>query len=90
LSFWNNLALGFATVSPVLGLYAIMGVQTAVTVGGWFFALAICLAMQLLVATVYAELASQFPTARGAFHWSVFEFINIAWPRPYAVSPDAP
>ena len=25
-----------------------------------------------------------------AFHWSVFEFINIAWPRPYAVSPDAP
>jgi amino acid transporter len=25
-----------------------------------------------------------------AFHWSVFEFVNIAWPRPYAVSPDAP
>ena len=25
-----------------------------------------------------------------AFHWSMFEFINIAWPRPYAVSPDAP
>jgi len=25
-----------------------------------------------------------------AFHWSLFEFINIAWPRPYAVSPDAP
>ncbi len=24
-----------------------------------------------------------------AFHWSVFEFINIAWPRPYMVSPDA-
>jgi hypothetical protein len=25
-----------------------------------------------------------------AFHWSLFEFINIAWPRSYAVSPDAP
>jgi hypothetical protein len=25
-----------------------------------------------------------------AFLWSVFEFVNIAWPRPYAVSPDAP
>lgn len=24
-----------------------------------------------------------------AFHWSLFEFINIAWPRSYAVSPDA-
>jgi amino acid transporter len=25
-----------------------------------------------------------------AFLWSVFELINIAWPRPYAVSPNAP
>jgi amino acid transporter len=25
-----------------------------------------------------------------AFLWSVFEFVNIAWPRSYAVSPDAP
>jgi amino acid transporter len=25
-----------------------------------------------------------------AFLWSMFEFVNIAWPRPYAVSPDAP
>ena len=25
-----------------------------------------------------------------AFLWSVFELINIAWPRPYAVSPTAP
>jgi amino acid transporter len=70
LSFWNSLTLGFAMVSPVVGLYAIMGVQTAVTGGGWFVALAICLAMQLLVATVYAELASQFPIAGGAYKWA--------------------
>lgn len=57
-------------VSPVVGLYAIMGVQTVVTGGGWFIALAICLAMQLLVATVYAELASQFPIAGGAYKWA--------------------
>lgn len=25
-----------------------------------------------------------------AFFWSLFEFINIAWPRAYAVAPDAP
>lgn len=24
-----------------------------------------------------------------AFHWSISKFINIAWPRPYMVSPDA-
>jgi amino acid transporter len=57
-------------VSPVVGLYAIMGVQTAVTGGGWFPALALCLVMQLLVATVYAELASQFPIAGGAYKWA--------------------
>jgi hypothetical protein len=25
-----------------------------------------------------------------AFIWSVFEFVNIAWPRAYAVAPHAP
>ncbi|MGE0471258.1 MAG: hypothetical protein AB7L09_07330 [Nitrospira sp.] len=25
-----------------------------------------------------------------AFPWSVFEFIDTAWPRTYAISPDAP
>jgi amino acid transporter len=25
-----------------------------------------------------------------AFIWSVFELVNIAWPRPYAAAPDAP
>ena len=25
-----------------------------------------------------------------AFLWSVFEFVNIAWPRAYAVAPNAP
>ena len=25
-----------------------------------------------------------------AFLWALFEFVNIAWPRPYAVAPGAP
>ena len=70
LSVWNSFTLGFAMVSPVVGLYAIIGVQTVVTGGGWFAALAICLVMQLLVATVYAELSSQFPIAGGAYKWA--------------------
>ena len=28
LSLWNSPTIGFATVSPVAGLYAIIGVQT--------------------------------------------------------------
>ncbi|MCW5600301.1 APC family permease [Nitrosomonas sp.] len=67
---WNSFTLGFAVVSPVVGLYAIVGVQTNVTGGGWFAALVICLIMQLLVATVYAELSSQFPIAGGAYKWA--------------------
>src|SRR5262249_19932552 len=70
LTVWNSLAIGFAVVSPVVGLYAIIGVQTFVTGGGWFAALALCLVMQLLVATVYAELSSQFPIAGGAYKWA--------------------
>jgi amino acid transporter len=70
LTLWNSLTIGFATVSPVAGLYAIIGVQTVVTGGGWFGALALCLAMQLLVATVYAELSSQIPIAGGAYKWA--------------------
>jgi amino acid transporter len=70
LTLWNSLTIGFATVSPVAGLYAIIGVQTVVTGGGWFGALALCLAMQMLVATVYAELSSQIPIAGGAYKWA--------------------
>jgi amino acid transporter len=70
MSVWHSFTLGFAVVSPVVGLYAIIGVQTVVTGGGWFAALVICLAMQLLVATVYAELSSQFPIAGGAYKWA--------------------
>ena len=70
LSAWNSLTIGFAVVSPVVGLYAIITVQTVVAGGGWFAALALCLVMQLLVATVYAELTSQFPIAGGAYKWA--------------------
>ena len=70
MSVWNSFTLGFAVVSPVVGLYAIISVQTVVTGGGWFAALATCLVMQLLVATVYAELSSQFPIAGGAYKWA--------------------
>ena len=36
LTLWNSLTIGFATVSPVAGLYAIIGVQTVVTGGRGF------------------------------------------------------
>lgn len=70
LSVWNCFTLGFSVVSPVVGLYAIFGVQNLVTGGGWILALGLCLVMQIMVATVYAELSSQFPIAGGAYKWA--------------------
>src|SRR4026208_1425913 len=70
LSLWNSLTIGFATVSPGAGLYAIICVQTGGTGGGWFGAPAACPPVLAVVATVYAELSSQIPIAGGAYKWA--------------------
>src|SRR4051812_5903780 len=70
LSLWTNFAVGFAYISPVVGLYAIIALATFAAGPAWFWALPIVLAGQLLVACVFAELASQFPIAGGIYQWS--------------------
>jgi amino acid transporter len=70
LSFWTNFAVGFAFISPVVGLYAIISLATFAAGPAWVWALPIVLAGQLLVACVFAELASQFPIAGGIYQWS--------------------
>jgi amino acid transporter len=70
LSFWTNFAVGFAFISPVVGLYAIIALATYAAGPAWVWVLPIVLAGQLLVASVFAELASQFPIAGGIYQWS--------------------
>jgi amino acid transporter len=70
LSFWTNFAVGFAYISPVVGLYAIIALATYAAGPAWVWVLPIVLAGQLLVASVFAELASQFPIAGGIYQWS--------------------
>jgi amino acid transporter len=70
LSFWTNFAVGFAFISPVVGLYAIIALATFAAGPAWVWALPIVLAGQLLVASVFAELASQYPIAGGIYQWS--------------------
>jgi amino acid transporter len=70
LSFWTNFAVGFAFISPVVGLYAIIALATFAAGPAWVWALPIVLIGQLLVASVFAELASQFPIAGGIYQWS--------------------
>ncbi|SEK95011.1 APC family permease [Streptacidiphilus jiangxiensis] len=70
LSVLGNISMGFAVVSPVVGLYAAAQVGMSIAGGAWVWALPICLIGQCLVVAVYSELASQWPLAGGAYQWS--------------------
>jgi amino acid transporter len=70
LHFFDNAAMGFAAISPVVGLYAVVFVGTVVAGPAWVWVLPIALAGQCLLLAVYAELASEFPIAGGAYQWS--------------------
>lgn len=69
LSGWAVFALGFATISPVVGLYAVAQLGFVFAGGAWLWAVLIAFLGQLLVAVVYAQLASQFPIAGGVYQW---------------------
>ena len=67
---YDSAALGFAGISPVVGLYAVVLVGTAVAGPAWLWVLPVALAGQCLLLSVYSELASEFPIAGGAYQWS--------------------
>lgn len=69
MSLWSVFALGFATISPVVGLFSVLALSFVLTGPAWVWAVAIAFAGQLLVAVVYAELASQFPIVGGVYQW---------------------
>jgi amino acid transporter len=70
LHLFDNVALGFAAISPVVGLYAVALVGMLVAGPAWVWVLPVALAGQCLLLAVYAELASEFPIAGGAYQWT--------------------
>lgn len=66
----DNVVVGFAAISPVVALYGVAVVGMAVAGGAWLWMLPVALAGQCLLLAVYAELASEFPVANGAYQWS--------------------
>jgi amino acid transporter len=70
LRFADNAALGFAAISPVVGLYAVVFVGTVVAGPAWVWVLPVALAGQCLLLAVYSELASEFPMAGAAYQWN--------------------
>jgi len=66
----DNVALGFATISPVVGLYAVALVGLTLAGPAWVWVLPVALAGQCLLLAVYSELAAEFPLSGGVYQWS--------------------
>ncbi len=66
----GSVAMGFATISPVVGLYAVLLVGNTVAGPAWVWVLPVCLVGQCLLIAVYAELAADFPLSGGPYQWA--------------------
>ncbi|WP_372518125.1 APC family permease [Solirubrobacter ginsenosidimutans] len=70
MGIFDSVAMGFATISPVVGLYAVVLVGMVVAGGAWLWVLPVALAGQCLLLSVYSELAGKWPLANGAYQWT--------------------
>lgn len=69
LGLWSAFSLGVAAISPVVGIFAVMALGLMNAGPAWVWVVPIALFFQITVSVVYAELASQFPIAGGAYQW---------------------
>jgi amino acid transporter len=70
LRLWTNWAIGFAFISPIVGLYTVVALGASTAGPAWVWSIPIVIAGQLLVALVYAQLAARWPIAGGIYQWS--------------------
>jgi len=70
MSMWENFALGFTYLSPVVGVYTIFA--TAFAAGGppmWWTYVWVGVG-QMMVCLVFGEIVSQFPISGGLYPWA--------------------
>jgi amino acid transporter len=67
---FENVAIGFAAISPVVALYGVVVVGMSLAGGAWVWVLPVALAGQCLVLVLYSELAAEFPLANASYQWS--------------------
>lgn len=63
-------ALAFGFISPIVGLYSILGLGLAVAGPSFWFAFPLVLLGQILVALVFGMLASRYPFEGSIYQWS--------------------
>jgi amino acid transporter len=70
ISLWENFALGFTYLSPVVGVYSVFDV--GISAGGppMIFAYPLAGIGQFLVCLVFCEVVSQFPISGGLYPWA--------------------
>lgn len=70
MSAWENFALGFTYLSPVVGVYTVF--TMALKAGGppMFWSYVLVGLGQLLVAMIFGEVVSQFPISGGLYPWA--------------------
>jgi amino acid transporter len=70
MTFWWNVSLGFTYLSPVVGIYSLFAASLGIAGPPMFWSLIIVGGGQLLVATVFGEVVSNYPVAGGVYPWS--------------------
>ncbi|WP_420384380.1 APC family permease [Novosphingobium sp.] len=69
MSLWENFALGFTYLSPVVGVYSVFGIGMAAAGPPMFWWYLIAAVGQLIVCLTFCEVVSQFPISGGLYPW---------------------
>jgi amino acid transporter len=70
IGLWQNFALGFTYLSPVVGVYTLFAISLATGGPPMFWSYVIVGVGQFLVCLVFAEIVSEFPLAGGILPWA--------------------
>ncbi|OYT95906.1 MAG: amino acid permease, partial [Pseudomonas sp. PGPPP3] len=70
MSLWENFALGFTYLSPVVGVYTLFGLCLAAGGPAMFWSYLLVGLGQLLVCLIFCEVVSQFPISGGVYPWA--------------------
>jgi len=70
MSLWQNFALGFTYLSPVVGVYTIFATTFAAAGPPMWWTYLFVGIGQLLVSLVFGEVVSQFPISGGIYPWA--------------------
>ena len=70
MGLWENFALGFTYLSPVVGVYSTFAIAFAAGGPPMIWSIVLAGVGQMLVALVFAEIVAQYPLAGGVYPWA--------------------